>query len=353
MKTSDFGRINDGRVATLFELSNSCGVSLKVTDLGASIVSLNVPDRQGHFADVVLGFDDPNSYLNNNPYIGSVVGRFANRIDRGKFELNGKEYVLATNNEPNHLHGGNVGFDKRVWQAKSTTRSEGEAICFSLTSDDGDEGYPGRLDVNVTYILTASNEVIVEYSGKALGDTIVNLSQHSYFNLAGHDAGLILDHELMICGDYFTPVNSALIPTGEIHAVAGSALDFRQPKRIGRDIEQDSTQLKYGGGYDHNWVLNAAPFANELHLAAVLVDPNSARQLEILTDQPGLQFYSGNFLDESSVGKSGAMYGRRCGLALETQHFPDSPNQPHFPRTTLRKGCTFDSTTIFRFSVVD
>jgi aldose 1-epimerase len=351
-KVSEFGYLEDGRVAMLYEVVNATGSGFKVTDLGATIVAVNVPDRKGELADVVLGFDDPNSYY-TGPYFGPVVGRYANRINRGKFSLNGKTYSLATNNGPNHLHGGVVGFDEIFWTGEIITVKEGQGVRFNMTSPDGDEGYPGQLDVTVSYVFTAANELIVDYVAKAAGDTIVNLSQHSMFNLGGHDSGSTLGHELMINAAYYTPVDKTLIPTGEIRIVAGTAFDFTKAKSIGRDINKENVQLSYGGGFDHNWVLRSTEFSDELHTAAVLTDPASGRSMEIVTDQPGLQFYAGNNLKGDIIGKGGARYPRHGGLALETQHFPDSPNQPHFPRTTLKAGETFKSRTVFRFSVVE
>lgn len=350
---SNFGELPDGRATLLYTLENDSGGVVTFTNLGATIVSLEVPDKRGRSEDVVLGFDEPASYLTHSPYFGAVVGRYANRIDQGRFELNEKSYQLATNNGPNHLHGGNIGFDNLLWQGTVVKTSEGSGVRFSIISPDGDEGYPGELYVTVTYVFTDNNELIIDYLATTADDTIFNISQHSYFNLAGHDDGSILDHTLQINADFYTPVTQSLIPTGEILAVAGTPLDFTEAKAIGRDIEKEHQQLKFGGGFDHNWVLRSSEFDGDMHLAAVLTDPESGRRMEVITDQPGLQFYSGNFLNGSVAGKDGIEYQYRGAVALETQHFPDSPNQPHFPKTTLKTGDTFTSRTIYRFSVVD
>jgi aldose 1-epimerase len=353
VKVSDFGQLSDGRSAQLYTMENEAGASVSVTNLGATIISLNVPDRRGKFEDVVMGFDEPAPYLTDSPYFGAVVGRYANRIDRGRFTLNGQEYQLATNNGPNHLHGGEVGFDKLLWKGQVLETEQGPGVRLSTIAADGDEGYPGELYVSVTYTFTQNNELVIDYLATAADDTVFNVSQHSYFNLAGHDDGSILDHTLKINADFYTPVTKSLIPTGEILAVRGTPLDFTEAKPIGRDIKADHQQIQHGGGFDHNWVLRRSEFDGQMHQAAVLTDPDSGRQMEVITDQPGLQFYSGNFLDGSVAGKGGARYQYRGAVALETQHFPDSPNQPHFPRTTLKAGETFQSRTIYRFSVTD
>ena len=316
-------------------------------DIGATIRTLEVPDRAGHLSDVALGFDHAAPYLNHTSYFGAVVGRFANRISRGSFTLDGRDYSLAINDPPNTLHGGAVGFDKRLWRGDIITSSDGPGVRFTLLSADGDEGYPGAVDVSVTYSWTDTNTLIVRYAAASTAATPFNISQHSYWNLAGADGGTVLDHELRISADAYTPVDSTLIPTGEIASVANSPFDFREAKRIGRDIEIDHPQLGYGKGYDHNWVLNGAG----LREAAWLHDPKSGRTLTISTDQPGLQFYSGNFLDGGATGKGGVSYPFRSAIALETQHFPDSPNHPNFPDATLRPGRPFESCTIFQFGV--
>lgn len=350
---SEFGALPGGRTTQLYILKNESGASISMTNLGAIIVSLRVPDKDGNLEDVVLGFDEAAPYLTDSPYFGAVVGRYANRINKGRFELNGQRYELATNNGANHLHGGKVGFDKLVWQGQVVETGQGTGVRFSTISPDGDEGYPGEVYVAVTYVFTPKNELVIDYLATASDDTIFNISQHSYFNLAGQGDGSILDHRLQINADFYTPVNKSLIPTGEILAVKGTPFDFTEAKPIDRDIKGDHQQLQYGGGFDHNWVLQRSEFAGQMHTAAVLTDPESSRRMEVITDQPGLQFYSGNFLNGSVTGKDGARYQYRGALALETQHFPDSPNQPHFPRTTLKAGETFQSRTIYRFSVAD
>ncbi len=350
---SEFGKLPDGRSTQLYTLENESGASISMTNLGAIIVSLHVPDKDGKLEDVVLGFDEPAPYLTDSPYFGAVVGRYANRIDKGQFELNGQQYQLATNNGANHLHGGDVGFDNLLWKGQVVETDQGKAVRFSIISPDGDEGYPGEVYVAVTYRFTQDNELVIDYLATAADDTIFNISQHSYFNLAGQGDGSILDHTLKINADFYTPVSKSLIPTGEILAVKGTPFDFTEAKPIGRDINADHQQIEYGGGFDHNWVLRRSEFEGQLHTAAVLTDPESGRRMEVITDQPGIQFYSGNFLNGKVTGKDGVSYQYRGALALETQHYPDSPNHPHFPRTTLKAGETFESQTIYRFSVVD
>lgn len=344
-----FGALPDGREVTLFEIRNENGAGMTLMDLGATILTLDVPDRDGALADVVLGFETAPPYLTDSPYFGAVVGRYANRIDEGRFTLGGETYQLPINNGPNSLHGGLVGFDKRMWQGEIVETGNGPGVRFTMTSPDGDQGYPGEMDVTVTYAFNDRNELTVDYAATTSEPTVVNLSQHSYFNLAGQASGSVLDHVLRINADATTPVDDTLIPTGEIAPVEGTPFDFRQPKPIGRDIGVDNVQLTHGGGYDHNWVLNGTG----MRAAAELTDPKSGRRMTILTDQPGLQFYSGNFLDGTVSGKGGFSYPYRGAVALETQHFPDTPNQPNFPSTRLAPGETFNSRTVFRFSTVE
>ena len=332
-------------------LKNRRGVELHAISYGGIITSLKVPDRAGKPGDVVLGFDKPESYWADPPppFFGAIVGRYGNRIGKGKFTLDGKPYSLATNNGDNHLHGGNKGFDKVLWAIATKDAPEGSQAIFSRTSKDGEEGYPGNLQVRVTYTLTEKNELIVDYHATTDKATPVNLTQHSYFNLAGEGSGDILGHQLTIDADRYTPVDDTLIPTGELAPVQGTPFDFRQPTAIGARIDQDNPQLKNGKGYDHNWVLTRK--GTGLQHAARLTDPKSGRTMDVATTEPGLQFYSGNFLDGTIKGKGGHVYAHRSGLCLETQHFPDSPNKPNFPSTILQPGKAYESRTVFTFSV--
>jgi aldose 1-epimerase len=343
--SSTFGKMPDGTAVAKFTLTNANGVEMQAISYGAIITSLKVPDRTGKLADVVLGFDSLDGYLKGHPYFGCIVGRYGNRIAKGQFTLNGQTYKLATNNGPNHLHGGNVGFDKYVWEAKPLNGRN--AVTFFRTSPDGEEGYPGTLLAQVTYRLTDRNELIVDYHARTSKATPVNLTQHSYFNLAGHNAGDILGHVMMINADRYTPVDETLIPTGELAAVAGTPFDFRKPTPIGARIDGDHLQLRNGRGYDHNFVLNRKGAG--LQLAARVVEPKSGRTLEVRTAEPGVQFYTGNFLDGTVTGKDGAVYKHRTGFCLETQHFPDSPNKPNFPSTILKPGAEYKTQTVFAF----
>lgn len=345
-----FGTTPAGEAVDLITLTNARGMKVRVMTYGAIIVSLEVPDRDGALGDVVLGFDSLAGYLGSSPYFGAVVGRYANRIAKGRFTLDGTEYRLATNNGPNHLHGGVRGFDKVVWAAEPFQSDSGVGVILRHVSPDGDEGYPGRLEARVTYTLTDRNELAIDYEATTDRATPVNLSQHSYFNLAG--TGDILGHELMLAADRYTPVDSTLMPTGELAPVAGTPFDFRQPHRIGERIGDDHPQLRYGGGYDHNFVLRRPTPDTGLALAARLTDPASGRTLEIRTTEPGIQFYSGNFLDGTLTGKGGTVYRHRTGLCLETQHFPDSPNHPDFPSTILEPGQVYRSRTVWAFGIV-
>jgi aldose 1-epimerase len=342
-----FGMTPEGDSVELFTLTNANGVALRAMTYGGIIVSLTVPDRDGKLGDVVLGYDSLAGYLRASPYFGAIVGRYANRIAKGTFVLDGKTYHLAINNPPNALHGGLRGFDKVVWTGESFSDARGTGVVFHHTSPDGDEGYPGTVTVQVSYTLTDSNDVVIDYQATTDKATPINLSQHSYFNLAG--AGSILGHELMLAADSFTPIDSTFIPTGVIAPVAGTPFDFRTPHPIGERINDDNEQLRFAGGYDHNFVLNHA--GTGLALAARLSDSASGRVLEIRTDQPGIQFYSGNFLDGTITGKHGVVYAHRSGLALETQHFPDSPNHPGFPSTILEPGQQFRSRTLWHFGI--
>lgn len=342
----EFGAMPDGTPVESFTLRNSNGIELTTIAYGGIITSLKTPDRNGRSGDIVLGFDALDSYLKPHPHFGALIGRYGNRIAKGRFTLDGKTYQLATNNGPNHLHGGVKGFDKVLWNAAPVGRN---GIVLSRTSPDGEEGYPGSLQVRVTYTLTDKNELIVDYQATTDKPTPVNLTQHSYFNLRADGAADILGHELMINADRYTPVDDTLIPTGELAPVDGTPFDFRKPVAIGARINQDHPQLKNGKGYDHNWVLNAA--TSGLHLAARVVEPVSGRTLEVRTTEPGMQFYAGNFLDGTLKGKGGAVYNHRTGFCLETQHFPDSPNHANFPSTIVKPGAEYRSQTVFTFGV--
>lgn len=350
MTVAPFGRTPDGQPVEVYTLRNVRGMQVRAITYGAIIQAIQVPDKSGHTGDVTLGYDSLSGYLATSPYFGAVVGRYANRIARGRFTLEGRTYRLATNNGPNHLHGGLKGYDKVVWKAQSFQRGDTVGVKFQHTSPDRDEGYPGKVRVSVTYSLTPKNELMVEYRATADRATPLNLSQHTYWNLAGEGIGQILQHLLTIEADRYTPVDSTLIPTGELADVAGTPLDFRKATPIGARINQKDPQLQYGKGYDHNFVLNRS--GTGLVHAARVFDPKTGRTLDISTTEPGLQFYSGNFLDGSIRGKSGHVYGFRSALVLETQHFPDSPNQPNFPSTILRPGQEFWSQTVFAFGVV-
>ena len=340
-----FGATATGEAVERITLTNRHGVTLQAMTYGAIITALRVPDRTGALGDVVLGYDSLAAYEASSPYFGAVVGRYGNRIAKGRFTLAGREHVLAVNNGPNHLHGGLRGFDKVVWAAETFQNDSATGITFRYVSKDGEEGYPGTLSVAVTYTLTDANAVRIEYEASTDAATPVNLTQHSYFNLEG--SGDILGHELTLAADRFTPVDSTLIPTGELRAVAGTAFDFSTPRAIGERIGATEEQVRFGGGYDHNFVLTRAD--SGLVRAALVRDPASGRTLEVLTTEPGVQFYSGNVLDGTLTGKGGTVYRHRTGFCLETQHFPDSPNQPAFPTTILEPGRTLRSTTEWRF----
>ncbi|HJQ20512.1 MAG TPA: galactose-1-epimerase [Gemmatimonadaceae bacterium] len=342
-----FGKLADGTVVDGYTITNARGASMHVITYGGIITSLRVPDRSGKLDDVVLGFDTLDGYLKDSPYFGALVGRYANRIAKGRFTLDGRTYQLPVNNGPNSLHGGVRGFDKVVWRAEPFDRDSAAGVVLTYKSADGDQGYPGALDVRVTYTLDDHDQLSVDYAATTDKATVVNLSQHSYFNLAGQGRRDILGHELQIDATAYTPVDSTLIPTGQIAPVTGTPFDFRSPHAIGERIAQNDQQLRFGGGYDHNWVLDGSGMRH----AARVVEPTTGRTLDVSTDQPGLQFYSGNFLDGTITGKAGRVYAHRFGFCLETQHFPDSPNHPSFPSTTLRPGETFHSRTVFTFGV--
>jgi aldose 1-epimerase len=346
-----FGKTADGRPVYLYTLKNRHGMEVAITNYGGVVVALKVPDRNGRFADVVLGYDRLAGYESKeDPYFGAIVGRYANRIAQGRFTLDGKQYRLPINNPPNALHGGLRGFDKKVWKARASSDAAGQHLTLRYLSQDGEEGYPGALSVTVVYTLNDKNELRIEYAATTDKDTVVNLTHHSYFNLAGQGEGDILGHELTLFADRFTPVDATLIPTGELRSVAGTPFDFRRPHKVGERINQDDEQLQRGKGYDHNYVLDSGD--GKLALAARVVEPRSGRVMEVLTTEPGLQLYTGNSLDGSIRGKGGKVYGPRSGFSLETQHFPDSPNHPDFPSTVLKRGERFHSTTVYRFSTV-
>ena len=343
-----FGKTRDGQAVDIYTLKNRRGAEARITTYGGTVVSLKAPDRAGKFDDVVLGFDDLEGYLKTTTYIGSLVGRYANRIAKGRFTLNGAEYKLAVNNGENHLHGGIKGFDKAVWKARQVPTKVGVALEMTHLSNDGDEGYPGNLSVKVVYTLTDKNELRIDYSATTDKDTVVNLTNHSYFNLAGQGSGDILNHELTINANSFTPVDATLIPTGELRSVKGTPFDFTQQTAIGARVNQDDEQLKFGSGYDHNFVVNGQ--TGVLRQAAKVYEPKTGRVMEVLTTEPGVQLYIGNFLEEMK-GKAGKTYNKRNGFCLETQHFPDSPNKPDFPSTTLRPGQEYRSRTVWTFGV--
>lgn len=347
VKKSDFGKMPDGEPVELFTLTNKNGMQVAITNYGGAIVSLLAPDRTGKMADVVLGFDNLKGYLGNQPFFGALVGRYANRIAKAKFTLDGHEYKLAANDGPNSLHGGTKGFDKRVWTARELKGAE-PAIELTYLSKDGEEGYPGNLKAKVVYTLSNENSLKIDYSATTDKDTVLNLTNHSYFNLAGEGSGDILKQTMMINADKFTPVDATLIPTGELRSVQGTPFDFRKPTPIGARIGDKDEQLKLGHGYDHNFVLNRK--GPGLSLAARAEDPASGRVLEVLTTQPGIQFYTGNFLDGTIHGKGGKVYGHRAAFCLETQHFPDTPNHPKFPTAELKPGQTYHQVTVFKFS---
>ncbi len=339
-----FSSTPDGTPVELYTLRNNQGAQARIMTYGGIVVSLKVPDRDGGMADVVLGYDSLWGYVDNNPYFGAIIGRYGNRIANGRFTLNRQTYRLATNNGENHLHGGVKGFNKVVWTAKEVERENGPALQLSYLSPDGEEGYPGKLRATVVYALTHENELRIDYAATTDEPTVVNLTQHSYFNLAGAGQGDILRHELMLDADRFTPVDEGLIPTGELRDVKGTPMDFTELTPIGARIEQQDQQLRFGLGYDHNWVLNNS--SADLALAARVFEPGSGRIMEVFTTEPGIQFYSGNFLDGSITGKRGKVYRHRYGFCLEAQHFPDSPNQAKFPSTVLNPGEKYAQTTI-------
>src|SRR6202451_304082 len=345
MQKQSFGKTEDGQQVDLYTLTNKNGMEAAITNYGGTVVSLKGPDRNRKFGDVVLGYDNLDGYAAGKAYIGATVGRYANRIAHATFVLDGVTYTLSKNDGDNHLHGG---FNKRVWTAKDVSSSAGQALELTYLSKDGEEGFPGNLPVKVVYTLTDKNELRIDYSATTDKDTVLNLTNHAYFNLAGQGNGDILQQQIMIRADRFTPLDAVSMPTGELRSVKGTPFDFRTATAIGARIDQDDQQLKLGKGYDHNWVLNGGT-AGSLSLAAQAYDPHSGRVLEVLTTEPGIQLYTGNFLD-GIHGKDGKVYNRRYAFCLETQHFPDSPNPPNFPTTELKPGQHFASTTVYKFS---
>ncbi len=349
IEAKPFGKTASGESVELFTFSRAGAPSVSITNLGGYIVSMLAPDREGRTADVTLGFAGLPGYLGDNSSFGCLVGRYANRIAKAAFTLDGKRYTLAANNGPNSLHGGPTGFCKRLWTAKVKSGKDGDVLELTYVSKDGEEGYPGTLTSSVVYSLREDGGLVIDYSATTDAPTVLNLTNHAYFNLAGEGEGTILDHELQLEADSFTPVDATLIPTGELRPVAATPFDFRKPVAIGARIDAADEQIKFGGGYDHNFVLRGP--AGTLRLAARVVEKKSGRQLEVFTTEPGIQLYTGNFLDGKTVGKSGKPYLKRGAFCLETQHYPDSPNQPSFPSAVLRPGQTYRQTTVYRLSV--
>jgi aldose 1-epimerase len=347
--SAPFGKLPDGTAVEAFTLTNASGIEVRAITYGAIVVSIKAPDRAGRLDDIVLGFDTLDGYAGTHPYFGAVVGRYGNRIAKARFTLDGKTYALAANDGPNHLHGGVKGFDKVVWKATPFKDARGVGVVFTRTSPDGEEGYPGNLASTVTYTLTDRNELRVDYAHTTDAPTVHNVTQHTYFNLAGEGSGDVLGHLVTLDAAHYTPVDATLIPTGEIATVEGTPFDFRRATPIGARIDGDHEQLKRGRGYDHNFVVSRQ--GPGLVRVAHVHEPRTGRTLEVATTEPGVQFYTGNFLDGTLKGKSGHVYARRTGFCLETQHYPDSPNQPSFPSTVLRPGETYRSQTVFTFGV--
>jgi aldose 1-epimerase len=345
---ASFGTLPDGTAVDLYTLTNASGVEIRASNYGGIIVSLKTPDRTGKLDDIVLGMDSLEGYLKGVPYFGAIVGRYGNRIANARFSLEGKTYTLAANNGKNALHGGLRGFDKQAWKAEPFERAGEVGLVLTHVSPDGDQGYPGALSAKVTYTLTDQNELAIDYEATTDKATPINLTQHSYFNLAGAGTRDVLAHELMLNADRYTPVDATLIPTGELAPVEGTPFDFRTSTAIGSRIDASHPQITFGGGYDHNYVLTRQ--GDGLSLAARVVEPTSGRVLEVRTTEPGVQFYTGNFLDGTITGKGGHVYQKRFGFCLETQHYPDSPNKPSFPSAIVRPGTPWRSKTVFAFS---
>jgi len=349
INTEVFGQTPDG-TAYLYTLTNKNGMEVRISNYGGIIVALKTPDKNGNLADVVLGFDDLEGYMSSaNPYFGGIIGRYGNRIAKGTFTLDGQMYALATNDNTNHLHGGVKGFDKVLWNAKETKGGDSMGLELTYRSQDGEEGYPGNLNAKVYYLLNNQNELMIRYEANTDKTTVCNLTNHTYFNLAGEGSGDILGHRLKIKADWITPVDKTLIPTGELMPVKGTPFDFRVAKAIGKDIAVDHPQLKYGNGYDHNFAIGQN--GGKRVSIATVYEPNSGRYMEVLSEEPGVQFYTGNFLDGTITGKNGHNYGFRTGFCLETQHYPDSPNQDKFPSTVLKPLESYKTSTVYKFSV--
>ena len=349
-----FGKTREGIPVDLYTLTNANGIEANITNFGGIVVSLFVPDREGRLEDIVLGFDTLEGYLQDvylqeTPYFGAIIGRYGNRIAKGTFTLNGQQYQLATNNGPNHLHGGKEGFDRKVWKAEPFEADKGIGLQLQYVSPHGEEGYPGTLTTTVRYTLTNDNELHIDYSATTDRETVINLTNHSYFNLSGQAKRNILDHLVQINADRFVPIDETSIPTGELAEVEGTPFDFKQPREVGSRINAKHEQLEMGKGYDHTFVLQGEK--GEMKLAATVYEPNNGRFLEVFTSEPGVQFYSGNFLKGNLVGKGGVAYEQRWGLCLETQHFPDSPNRPQFPSVRLNPGSTYQTSTSYKFSI--
>jgi aldose 1-epimerase len=348
VKKQPFGMMADGQAIDLYTLTNQSGMEASIITYGGIVVTLKTPDRDGKLGDVVLGFDKLDGYLKATAHFGALIGRYGNRIGKASFTLDGVLHKLPANDGPNTLHGGPKGFDKVVWQARDVSDAQSQRLELTYLSKDGEEGFPGNLSVTVVYTLTDNNELRIDYTASTDKATVVNLTNHSYFNLAGQGEGDVLGHELTLNADQFTPVDKVLIPTGELRSVEGTPFDFRKPVAIGARINQSDEQLKFGRGYDHNFVLTSG--GGTLSLAARVQEPKTGRVMEVLTTEPGIQFYSGNFLDGAVTGKGGVVYKKHFGFCLETQHYPDSPNHPDFPPVVLKPGETYKHTMIHKFS---
>jgi aldose 1-epimerase len=345
-----WGKTGSGEPVDLYTLTNARGASVKIATLGGTVVSIQVPDRAGTLGEVTLGFDTLDGYLGPHPFFGVLVGRYGNRIGKAQFTLDGTTYTLAKNNGENTLHGGRKGFDKYVWKAREIASADGPALELTHVSPDGDEGYPGALSVTVVYTWTDASALRIDYTATTDKPTVLNLTNHAYFNLSSGASSTILDHELQLQADRFTPVDAGLIPTGELRPVKGTPFDFTKSRKIGSFIDADDAQIKAGGGYDHNFVFSGT-WTGALRTVGRVTEPTSGRVMELATTQPGVQFYTGNFLDGSVKGRGGRAYGKRSGFCLETQHFPDSPNKPQFPSVVLRPGQTYKATTVYTFGV--